>query len=455
MSKIMLIGYNPPALERDAKIEAAHYRTWQFLDPLLEDGHQICLVANTMLSTRSAEEAQSTELPHEWGTQLEHHPLALHQGRSWSRDLQKVHDDFQPDCIVAVNFDCCLAATKLNTDRPIWMDIYGDYMTIVQAACYRAGQDRGISTSVAFFRQVLKTGDAFSGCGTPQKHMLAGELAFTGRLNAETFGYEYTHVVLPGSSPKDGAENAVIETPSEQPVIPEEAFVVLWCGGYNTWTDVDTLFAGLEMAMEKDPDVHFLSVGANTYEGADNVYDRFKNMIAKSKFKDRYHMLGWRPYADVAYYYRESDVGLNIDAMHYETVYGTRTRLVEMIASGLPVITSTGCELSDLIDRKGAGLIFNTADWQGLGKQILRLATNRPYCREMAKVALNYAQNDLSFGVTTMPVRNWVKNPTHAPDGKNASSFKQFEYQARSVARQLIWRFTGLGFVANRSARRS
>ncbi len=455
MSKIMLIGYNPPALEKNTKIEAAHYRTWQFLDPLLEDGHQLCLCANTMLSTQPADDEHPPELPSEWGTQLTYRPIALHQKRSWVRDLQKIHDEFQPDCIVAVNFDCCLAATKLQTDRPIWMDIYGDYMTIVQAACYRAGRDRGISTSVAFFRQVLQTGDVFSGCGTPQKHMLAGELAFSGRLNSETFGYEYTQVILPGSSPKDGAEDLVIKTPTNLPEIPEEAFVVLWCGGYNTWTDVDTLFAGLEQAMAEDANVHFLSVGANTYEAEDNVYDRLKQMIAGSDFKDRYHMLGWRPYSDVAYFYRKSDVGINIDAMHYETVYGTRTRLVEMIAAGLPVITSTGCELSDLIDHKGAGLIFNTADSVGLGNQILRLATNRPECAEMAKVALNYAQQDLSFGVTTMPVRNWVKKPVHAPDETGLSALKQVEYQARSSARQLIWRFTGLGFVANSLFRRS
>ncbi len=455
MSKIMLIGYNPPALERDTKIEAAHYRSWQFLDPLLEDGHQICLCANTMLSTRPDGLDSQPDLPHEWKNQLIYRPIMLHQKRNWVRDLQQIHDEFQPDCIVAVNFDCCLAATKLQTNRPIWMDIYGDYMTIVQAACYRAGRDRGISTSVAFFRQVLKTGDVFSGCGTPQKHMLAGELAFTGRLNAETFGYEYTQVILPGSSPKDGSEDANITTPSDLPDIPNDAFTVLWCGGYNTWTDVDTLFAGLEIAMQADPNVHFLSVGANTYEGEDNVYDRFKQMIANSEYKERYHLLGWRPYSDVAYFYQESDVGINIDAMHYETVYGTRTRLVEMIAAGLPVITSTGCELSDLIDRKGAGLIFDTADAQGLGKQILYLATDRQKCTEMAQVALNYAQKDLSFGVTTMPVRNWVKNPAHAPDARGTFGLKQFEYQARSMVRQLIWHFTGLGFVANSLFRRS
>ncbi len=41
----------------------------------------------------------------------------------------------------------------------------------------------------------------------------------------------------------------------------EGDFVVLWSGGYNTWTDVDTLFAGLIKAMKEEPRLRFVSIG--------------------------------------------------------------------------------------------------------------------------------------------------------------------------------------------------
>ena len=47
MSKVLVIGYNPPQIVPKVKIEAAHYRTWQFLQPLLDDGHEVCLCAGT------------------------------------------------------------------------------------------------------------------------------------------------------------------------------------------------------------------------------------------------------------------------------------------------------------------------------------------------------------------------------------------------------------------------
>lgn len=442
MSKILLIGYNPPQLEKNSKVEAAHYRTWQFLEPLLADGHKICLCANDF----SGNDVEP--IPTEWAKQLTYHLLPLRRKFGWAKQLQKIHDQFDPDCIVAVNFDCALSTTKLKTNKPIWMDIYGDYLTIIQVARYRGGSDRGISTSIEFVRRTLNKGDAFSVCGTPQQHALVGELAMAGRLNSRSFGYEFAHVILPGSAP------VVIPTKTnpDRPLltskgVPQDSFTVLWCGGYNTWTDVDTLFKALERAMSQNPKINYVSVGANTYEAPDNVYTHLQSMIEKSLYRDRFHLLGWRPWTEIKDYYQESDVGLNIDALHYETIYGTRTRLVEMLAMGLPVVTSLGCELSDLIAKQGAGLTFESGDWKTMGQRIVQLASNEKLHQEMSAKALSYAQNELSFASTTQPVRNWVKSPRRAPD-KSApnlrNQIKLWEYQARSATRQLIWQIAGL-----------
>ena len=168
--------------------------------------------------------------------------------------------------------------------------------------------------------------------------------------------------------------------------------------------------------MRCNPLLHYVSVGANTYTAPDNVYDRFVAMAAASPERDRYHMLGWRPWSEMATYYRESNVGINIDALHYETIFGTRTRLVEMIASGLPVITSLGAELSYLLRDAGVALTFDVGDWEQLGSNLERMAADTELTRRMATAAYRYAQEDLSFATTTMPLREWVHDPSVAPD---------------------------------------
>jgi len=228
--------------------------------------------------------------------------------------------------------------------------------------------------------------------------------------------------------------------------LSQNDFVVLWCGGYNTWTDIGTLFTGLEQAMAADERIHYLSVGASTYHGPDNVYERFLSLIASSPYRDRFHMLGWRPWSEMGAFYLSSDVGLNIDALHYETIYGTRTRLVEMIAAGLPVITSLGAELSYLLQEAGAALTFVVGDAAGLRQQILTLALDDDCRRQVAARAGHYATHDLSFYQTTAPLRAWVNQPSPAPDRRPqswADVGQEWEHQARARLRWRLWQLTG------------
>ncbi len=442
MSKILLIGYNTPQLLGDTKIEAAHYRTWQFAEPLIEDGHQVCLCAGA-----PGEACEERSIPAEWQDSLLYHPIPFGD-KGWITKLQSAHDNFDPDCIVAVNFSHALYATKLHTRKPIWMDIYGDMLTIAQAARFRAQSDRGIATLIAFMNSILKVGDVFSACGEPQKHMMVGELAMAGRLNSRTFGYQFTRVILPGSpsaiEPKPPNRKNISVFRQEN--IADEAFVVLWCGGYNTWTDVETLFRGLTFAMSENPKIHYLSVGASTYEAPNNVYVHLLSLIEKSPFRDRFHMLGWRPWSEMSEYYQNSDVGINIDALHYETIYGTRTRLVEMMASGLPIVTTLGAELSYMLKKRNAALTFDIGDWATLGNHLTLLAGDSQACADLGTKAYEISQTELSFRSTTKALREWVQSSKCAPDKELRSTsekLRNFEYQARSVMRQVMWHMRG------------
>jgi glycosyltransferase involved in cell wall biosynthesis len=443
MSRIFLVGQNPPPLLKRAKIEAANYRTWQFLQPLLDDGHQVCLCSD------NPDEFQSlNSVPKEWSRKVAVQLIPFGR-RGWRRIFQEAHDAFSPDCVVAIDFYHCLYATRLKTSVPLWMDIYGDLLTIVQAACYRAQSNRGIPTSIAYLRQVLQSGDVFSVCSTPQKHALVGELAMTGRLNHQTFGYDFVRAVLPGSPPP-GSDR--LRHNEGRPLLSRSGaaaddFVVLWCGGYNTWTDVETLFAGLEWAMAREPRIRFVSVGGSTYCAGDDVYNRFLEKIEKSSFRDRFCMLGWRPWAEIAVYYAESDLGLNIDSIHYETIYGTRTRLVEMLAAGLPTLTTLGTELSHILQENGSTLGFEPGDWRQLGEAIISLSKDPATLQTMSQSALTTANGLLSFSNTTFPLHQWVHNPRHAPDRVKRGAKEKIhdlDCQGHALVRQVLWEVAGL-----------
>jgi glycosyltransferase involved in cell wall biosynthesis len=118
-----------------------------------------------------------------------------------------------------------------------------------------------------------------------------------------------------------------------------------------------------------------------------------------------------------------------------------------MMASGLPVITSLGSEISFLINERGTGLGFNIGDWQQLAQKILVLARDPELSSRMATAAFRLTHNELSFQNTTSFFRDWVKCPTFAPD-RSKRSYKErlanLTHKMRSYTRIEIWRAAGL-----------
>src|SRR4051794_6275831 len=102
MSRVLLIGCNPPQCLPNTKIEAAHFRTLQFLQPLLDDGHALCLCVG------ARGEAAGT-MAGEWRERLSYHSIPYGQP-GWRPALQAAHDAFRPDCVVAVGFTHALYA---------------------------------------------------------------------------------------------------------------------------------------------------------------------------------------------------------------------------------------------------------------------------------------------------------------------------------------------------------
>jgi glycosyltransferase involved in cell wall biosynthesis len=222
---------------------------------------------------------------------------------------------------------------------------------------------------------------------------------------------------------------------------------VLWCGGYNVWTDIETLFKALSRAMDFDPRIVFVSAGAGVKIAQNNSYERLLQMIASSPHQQRFHMLGWQPYHEVQGLYPQADVGVNLDAWHYETFLGTRTRLVEMMQYGLPVITTLGCELSQIIQSHSLGLTFSIGDSDTFCEHILTLAREKRRLQKCSKQAQEYATHHLSFEVTTQPFLKWVNQPSFAPDRISSASkldIREIEYTCRYWVRSILWKLWGL-----------
>jgi len=409
--RILVLGFSPLPFEPELRLCALSHRTWHIAQALLADGHQV-----TVVGVRMADSYRSPErLPSVLRFRGQHFTYysAEHAAFEGGELLPRICAQLQPDAIVAVHAYCGWIASRLKTDAALWADLCGYGMAEAQARAAQDDSDQAISEAWRRERATLARADAFSVVSLRQKYATIGELAAIGRLRARNYGQDRVHY-LP---------NAIENLPYRHRqqllrgrLVGDEDFVILWAGGYNTWTDVDTLFAGLTAAMAEDPRIKFVSLGGALPGRDEKTFYRFRQRAAASAFADRFIFAGWVPNESVPNYYFESDVGINIDRFGYEMLMGDRYRIWDMLRAGLPVITSLGTETSQLVRDERLGLAFAPGDADGLKQAVLTLARDEALRRRCALRGRDYVFRHRLVEQVMAPLRRWAQAPERTAD---------------------------------------
>jgi hypothetical protein len=180
--------------------------------------------------------------------------------------------------------------------------------------------------------------------------------------------------------------------------------------------DPDTLFAGLTEAMQHAPQIKFLSLGGGTKGYDEAIYMRFVEKASQSPFKAHFIFKGWVPFTDVPAYYRECNLGINIDCFSYEAVLGSRNRVLQFLKYEVPVLTTRLSEITDLLWREGYVVSFDVGDAHSLAKELLSAIDRPATLRAMARKGRAFVAEQFGFTKTLEPCLEWVENPTRAPD---------------------------------------
>ncbi len=250
--------------ENDRKVYGTGIRTWQFLEPLLKRGHRIC-VCNYAIPSAYDDDFKSCRLKAFKIDDTAYSGLPFDYNILTKEDfedidiLKSIYKEFKPDCIIGCSFYPSYFGSKLlgfidkgagkpdsgveSAPVPFWADLFGHVMAEAQA---RASVDKDDGCLFHYWNSefnILTSADIFSCVSNRQEYALIGELGATGRLNRYTAGYDFTNTI-PCGMPSSGFKHKkkVIRGFDG---IGEDDFVVLWTGGYNTWTDIDTLFKDL------------------------------------------------------------------------------------------------------------------------------------------------------------------------------------------------------------------
>ncbi len=410
MSRIALFGIGPLPIENPDRMHGTSLRVWQFARPLAKAGHEVHLLAmrahNRLRRDTEIRSAEHGRVRYTSVDEVEHFRNDDFV-RAWL-------DRVAPDAVVGVNLLPAVRACECAGERPVWADLNGFALGEAQMKAAQARDDFFVQHFWRMERVPLVRADHFSACSTPQMHALIAELALAGRLHQGSAGHPFIDVIPEArqAEPPVGSGFHL-----RGAVVPAEAFVLLWTGGYNTWLDGPTMLETVLLAMDESQALHYVSTGG-TLDGYDEVtYPAFKHAAEASRHAARFHFLDWIPSDDLPGCYRDADAGINVDRACYEALLGARNRITDFLLYGVPAVCTDGPEIARQAGAAGAALLLPAGDAPAGAAAILALARDPEKRRAMAAAGRALFARCFTDTLAMQPLIQWCNQPQRAPQG--------------------------------------
>jgi glycosyltransferase involved in cell wall biosynthesis len=279
--------------------------------------------------------------------------------------------------------------------------------------------------------QQYQMGDYFMCASERQRDWWLGLLEASGRINPATFDADPSLRSLVDVVPYGLPEHPL---PPPRPVIkgvwpgiePRDR-LALWGGGLWPWLDALTAIRAVAVLRAQHPQLKLVFPGTRhpnpAMAGMPNQVAPARALAEELGVLDTAVFFGdWTPYSDWPHVLQESDVALTLHFDTIETRLAFRSRVLEYIWAGLPIVATAGDATSDLVERYGLGEVTRVGDVEAVAVAIDRLL--REPRRERA-AAFAAARQALSWERAAEPLVRYCLAPRQAPD-------RSGEWQARA-----------------------
>ena len=123
----------------------------------------------------------------------------------------------------------------------------------------------------------------------------------------------------------------------------------------------------------------------------------------------------WVDYADRQNYLTEADAGVSNHFSHVETTFSFRTRILDYLWAGLPMVVTEGDSFAQLIEEEDLGIVVPEKDVDALAAALERiLFDDELITRVRANIAV--VRERFFWHNTLAPLVSFVSDPRHAAD---------------------------------------
>ena len=314
-----------------------------------------------------------------------------------------------------------------DSDTVIVADVY-DPMHLEQLEQARdlgeEGRRHSVQETTRVLNEQLQRAD-FVLCASPkQRDFWLGQMAALGRVNPRVYDADETLTSLIAAVPFGIPDTAPVQRrhaiKGTVPGIGLDDKVILWGGGIYNWFDPLTLVRAVERLARRHPEVRLFFLGVkHPNPGVPDMRMAWEarqlaeqlGLVGTSVFFNE----GWVPYEERADYMLDCDLGVSCHLDHVETAYSFRTRILDYLWTGLPVVATAGDTFAEIIDREGLGLTVEAGDVEGLEAALETMLFDEAAVAEAREAVARVAQ-DFTWSRSLAPLVSFCRSPRRAAD---------------------------------------
>jgi glycosyltransferase involved in cell wall biosynthesis len=277
---------------------------------------------------------------------------------------------------------------------------------------------------VATTRVVLMLGDAFICASERQRDHWLGALAALGRISPDVYGGDpdlrsLVAVVPFGLDPAPTVRPSRARAKGVLPGIVPSDRLLLWGGGIWNWFDPLTVIRAVGRLSAVRSDVKLLFLGLthpSSAVGTMRMADRAVGLATELGLEGRsvFFNRAWVPYDERLEWFAEADIGVSAHADSFEARLAFRTRLLDHIATGTPLVVTRGDVLGDLVELRGLGRALAPGDVEGWARTLSELLDD-DRALAAARDAVVAAQDELSWARSAQPLAELIHEVAASP----------------------------------------
>jgi glycosyltransferase involved in cell wall biosynthesis len=308
---------------------------------------------------------------------------------------------------------------------PIVVDLYVPYL--LESLIWHMGDDKGqwIPAYEEYLRvqlELLRVGDFFICASERQRDYWLGWLHAQKRINPHTIegdpGLRKLIDVVPFGIPSTDPPVQGDALRGSPPKFSVDDRIILWAGGIWDWLDPLTPIAAMGLLRESHPEVklYFMGMGhPNPVVDGMTMGQRAIEYAQEIGLYGETVFFGeWVPYAERVKYLMDANASVIAHQPHLETRFSFRTRVLDCIWTGLPIVITEGDVMAEWVREYGLGFVVKPGDPQAMAGAFEKAVIENS--RSSFQPAFAKIRASLHWKETIRPLVAFCRDPKIAPD---------------------------------------